>query len=134
MSFVNTVDLIGDEALTAKIIERTITEIVDNNITKTAANAFRYCDSLILADFTALTEIGSASFAYCSGLSAFILRSESVVPLTYGAVFMWSSIERGNGYIYVPSALVDSYKSATNWSNFAGKIRAIEDYPDITGG
>ena len=38
------------------------------------------------------------------------------------------------GYIYVPRALVNSYKAATNWSTFASQIRAIEDYPDITGG
>jgi hypothetical protein len=29
--------------------------------------------------------------------------------------------------------LVDSYKTATNWSKYATQIRAIEDYPDICG-
>ena len=43
-------------------------------------------------------------------------------------------IASGTGYVYVPSALVNSYKSATNWSTYADQIRAIEDYPDITGG
>jgi hypothetical protein len=37
-------------------------------------------------------------------------------------------------YIYVPRDLVDSYKSASNWSKFASQIRAIEDYHEITGG
>ena len=32
------------------------------------------------------------------------------------------------GYIYVPRALVDSYKSATNWSTYASQFRALEDY------
>lgn len=35
------------------------------------------------------------------------------------------------GYIYVPKALIEDYKVATNWSVFADKFRAIEDYPDI---
>jgi hypothetical protein len=39
-----------------------------------------------------------------------------------------------NAYIYVPAALVDSYKAASNWSTYADQIRAIEDYPDICGG
>jgi hypothetical protein len=39
-----------------------------------------------------------------------------------------------DGYIYVPRVLVDSYKSATNWSAYADQIRAIEDYPEICGG
>ena len=42
---------------------------------------------------------------------------------------------RDNGCkFYVPSTLVDSYKSATNWSIYEARIRAIEDYPDICGG
>ena len=36
--------------------------------------------------------------------------------------------------IYVPRALVNEYKNATNWTVYADYIRAIEDYPDITGG
>jgi N-acyl-D-aspartate/D-glutamate deacylase len=32
------------------------------------------------------------------------------------------------GYVYVPRALVNAYKTATNWSTYANYIRAIEDY------
>lgn len=35
------------------------------------------------------------------------------------------------GYIYVPKALIEDYKTATNWSVFEDKFRAIEDYPEI---
>jgi surface protein len=31
-------------------------------------------------------------------------------------------------YIYVPSTMVDTLKSATNWSAYADQIRALEDY------
>ena len=37
-------------------------------------------------------------------------------------------IMKGEGYIYVPRALVDSYKVATNWSSWATQFRALEDY------
>ena len=40
----------------------------------------------------------------------------------------------GTGFVYVPAESVDTYKSATNWSTYAEQIRAIEDYPEITGG
>lgn len=33
-----------------------------------------------------------------------------------------------DGYIYVPAELIDTYKSATNWSTFADRFRALEDY------
>ena len=40
----------------------------------------------------------------------------------------------GGCRFYVPTSLVEAYKSATNWSACAEQIRAIEDYPEITGG
>lgn len=33
-----------------------------------------------------------------------------------------------DGYIYVPRSMVDTLKSATNWSTYADQIRALEDY------
>ena len=48
--------------------------------------------------------------------------------------FNSTPIASGTGYIYVPAALVDNYKAATNWSTYANQIRAIEDYPEICGG
>jgi hypothetical protein len=36
-----------------------------------------------------------------------------------------------DGYIYVPKALIEDYKVATNWSTFADQFRAIEDYPEM---
>ena len=49
------------------------------------------------------------------------------------SAFNSTPIKSGTGYIYVPMSLVDTYKSATNWSTFANQFRAIEDYPDICG-
>ena len=43
-------------------------------------------------------------------------------------------IASGTGYIYVPAALIEEYKTATNWVTYADQFRAIEDYPDICGG
>ena len=67
-------------------------------------------------------------------LSALILPGLTICVLNHSNVFPNTPIANGTGYIYVPRALVDSYKAATNWSNFASQIRAIEDYPEITGG
>lgn len=44
-----------------------------------------------------------------------------------------TAIASATGYIYVPQSLVDQYKAATNWATYANQIRAIEDYPEITG-
>jgi hypothetical protein len=63
-----------------------------------------------------------------------IIRSPNVATLENTNVFNSTPIKSGTGYIYVPRSRVDSYKAASNWSTYAAQIRAIEDYPDITGG
>ena len=86
-----------------------------------------YCNKLVYADFPSLTKFAEPPFRDCP-LETLILRSPTVCTLG-GALG-----NKGTCYIYVPKALVNSYKSATNWSQYANQIRAIEDYPDITGG
>lgn len=96
--------------------------------------AFYFCSGMVTFDLPSLTSIGTHGFNNCSRMTALILRSETVCTLTHTNGLINTPIANGTGYIYVPSALVDSYKSATNWSTYANQIRAIEDYPEITGG
>lgn len=37
-------------------------------------------------------------------------------------------IASGTGFIYVPDALVESYKTATNWSTYADQILPLSEY------
>ena len=98
---------------------------------------FNQCKKITRFDFPKLTgTITEACFHDCRALTVFILRANTVVPLANTNAFNKTPIALYNGtvgYIYVPKALVDSYKTATNWSKYAGQIRAIEDYPDICG-
>jgi hypothetical protein len=118
----------------SQILAKTITEYYDDTNTTIGSCAFRYCKSLKKAEFTQKLTINTHSFSYCSGLTALILRNENVSDLIETNAFAKSPIETGTGYIYVPRNLVDAYKNGTNWSIFANQIRAIEDYPEITGG
>ena len=94
---------------------------------------FYYCTGLEKVDFNILQSINQAAFYGCSSLKTVIIRSENICYLDTSDAFKETPIETGTGYIYVPSALVDNYKAATNWSTYANQIRAIEDYPDICG-
>lgn len=38
-------------------------------------------------------------------------------------------ITNGNGYIYVPDNLVNSYKTAEHWGTYSDKIRGLSEYP-----
>lgn len=85
---------------------------------------FRKCESLTTVDFPAVTSIGTQAF-YGSGVTSLTLRSNTVVALENADAFYFTPIEAGTGYIYVPSSLVNSYKTADGWSTYANQIRAI---------
>jgi hypothetical protein len=82
------------------------------------------------ADFHVVNEFDTNAFGDLSKMDTLIIRTNAVATLK-GTVSVANGYTR---YIYVPRALVDSYKAATNWSNYANQFRAIEDYPDVCGG
>lgn len=101
------------------------------SVTTIAANAFKQCINLTKVDMNTC-EMKQYAFTE-SAIDTVIVRGTTIAKLGTNNVFAKTPLESGNGFIYVPKNLVDSYKSATNWSVFADRIRAIEDYPDICG-
>ena len=126
----NSVTVIGDRAFA---MCATLTSVRFGAAEHIVQYAFTGCTNLARADFAAVTSIESDAFNGCQ-LTCLILRSTQIVELKSISAFQNGPIKSGNGYIYVPAALVDSYKAATKWSTCAAQIRAIEDYPDICGG
>lgn len=95
-------------------------------------SAFYEATNLALVDIGAAVTLNYYAFGYCTSLETVILRNtESLSTLADKYAFYNTPIADGTGYIYVPAALVDSYKAASNWSNYADQIRAIEDYPEV---
>ena len=108
-------------------------------ITKLNNREFQDCQSLTKIDLPKVTTIGSYAFYGCRRLVAVILRSETVCANTATTTlgncyhFIGTNAPENpggakDGYFYVPRALVDSYKAATNWSTYAAQFRALEDY------
>lgn len=100
---------------------------------------FSGCSALAYADFgdeyatVGSIGIGVAFFNNCAALETLILRTTSkVVPLSVSTALNGSPFASGKsgGTLYVPSALISSYQSATNWSTILGyannSIEAIE--------
>ena len=111
-----------------------LTSVTIPKVTDLPSQTFTSCAALEKIDLPAVTSISDSVFTLANKLTAVILRSTTMATLTNKSAFGTSGISAGTGYIYVPSSLVASYKAATNWSTYAAQIRAIEDYPDITGG
>ena len=109
-----------------------------------ADNTFRNSNKLAFLDIytcggrNGYPLIGIPSITFNENpLTTLILRQNtSIIPLEAlsGLGPETSPIRQGTGYVYVPSTLVEAYKAADKWSTVANQIRAIEDYPEITGG
>ena len=97
-------------------------------VTSIGYSAFYNCTSLTSVNLPNATSIDNTAFKGCSALTALILRNSSLCTLSSTNAFTNTPIASGTGYIYVPSALIDSYKAATNWKTYAAKFRALEDY------
>ena len=96
-------------------------------ITELGYDALRNCASLTMVDMPIVKLIRNSAFRY-TNLTTLLLRANAVVTLHNTGAFGGTPLESGTGYIYVPRALVDSYKTATNWSTYAAQFRALEDY------
>ena len=101
------------------------------NVASINMNGFNDCINLKKVDLYNINTIATSAFKN-SALDTLIIRRDDSVPVLRSVnAFEGTPIINGDGYIYVPASIVDSYKSATNWSTFAAQIRAIEEYPDI---
>lgn len=70
-----------------------------------------------------LINIGNATF-YDSKKLEYIVCQPTTPPTLDGSAFNGTSC-----IIYVPDASVDAYKTATNWSRFASRIKPISEKP-----
>ena len=114
--------------------------IVLPSLTSGDSYMFRYCYLLLTIDLPIIKNIVGNMFGDCRRLTAVILRSTTMCTLANTSAFYncyhfhgtknstYNPNSLKDGYIYVPAALVEEYKAATNWSTFATQFRALEDY------
>ena len=87
--------------------------------------AFRYCSGLTEVSFPVATSIDGYALQYCSSLTTIYVGTESDTICTLSNTNAFNNCPNLTN-IYVPASLVDSYKSATNWSSYADKIKSVE--------
>ena len=114
----NSVTSIGEMAFTDCESMTSIT--IPDSVTSIGENAFSYCPSLTSVTIpNSVTSIGSGAFGYCYSLISVTINRTSPPAIQSNTFYLVP------GYIYVPASAVNTYKSATNWSTYASKIKAI---------
>lgn len=112
-----------------------LTEITFTNLSTLSPSALYKCSSLSTATLIQATSnnpigIGTSAFRSCINLVSVIIKGVSVATVQQTNAFMGTPISQSSylgyfGSIYVPSSLVDTYKSAANWSAYSSRITAI---------
>ena len=112
-----------------------LTSVNVPKVTTINTYAFQNCSALTRLELGNISTIGAGAFK-STALDILIIRNTgiTIASLTNVNALDDTPIANGTGYIYVPNALIDKFKAATNWSTYATQICAIEDYPEICGG
>jgi hypothetical protein len=87
-------------------------------VNETYSTPFRNCNQLRLVDLGTTLQLQRGVFQFCPNLKVVILRGSEISTLSGVSDFNKSPFEIGGtgGTVYVPAALVEEYKVATNWS------------------
>lgn len=113
---------IGYSAFREFIMLTSIT--IPNSVTNIEDSAFMGCTRLRSITIPAgVTYIGMYAFYGCTGLTEIDFSTHTTVP-TINAMDVFSNTS-ASLVIKVPSALLDEWKAATNWSTYADKIMGV---------
>ena len=108
-----------------------LTTVSFPNCTKIGSNAFYYCSSLTTVSFPSCTSIGNNAFLKCYNLISLYLTGSSYVSLSHSNAFSstpiggYSTSAKQYGSIYVPSSMLASYKTMTNWTYFSSRFVGV---------
>ena len=93
-----------------------------NSVTTVDGSSFSEMDTLryvIMGEN--IQTLGGAMFGKCTNMEAFVIRT--VTPPTISDTF-----KDCNCLIFVPDESVEAYKTATNWSKYADRIKPLSEY------
>ena len=129
-----------------------VTQAYIKNLNYINDRFFYHAYNLEIAYFDSAYTIGRTNyyaehFRECCNLKALILAGdETVCSLIDKNAFYETPMaplenqrvannikQKREGYIYVPKALLEDYKTTVNWSYYADSFRAIEDYGGLEG-
>lgn len=110
---------------------KALEELYLPNIKQLNTNFCGKCTALQYVELGSVSQnyyMFASSFSECTNLTALVIRATKLVTLANANAFADTPIANGTGYIYIPSSLIPTFQSATNWTTLANQFRALEDY------
>ena len=96
--------------------------------------SFVGCTALSKIIFQKIERMAAGAFEACSNLETLIIKNDTKVCVMGKELFTNSlsgtKIASGNGYIYVPDKLVQQYKTAYRWDEYANQIKPLSEYTE----
>ena len=83
------------------------------------------CEEIDISLNENVDSIGGFAFYKDEKLSKLTIRGTALIPLKNANALGGTLIASGEGKIYVDPSMVETYKTATNWSKYANVIEAI---------
>ena len=115
----NCVTTLGESVFEA--CTRLNTVVIPNTVTTIEQYAFYYCRALTSLNIpSSVTSIGLGAFGWCDTINSITINATT--PPTIGLRVFDNT---NNCPIYVPARSLNAYKTATNWSTYAGRIKPI---------
>ena len=114
---------------------KSLQEVSFNTQVTIGTYAFQGCTALQKVEIAQLGDDSFAANAFsgCTALTAVVIRSVNYYPAPKTSAFAGTPIANGGGYIYVPRNELNWMQYESEWTgNY--DLRAIEDWPEITGG
>ena len=105
----------------------------DTSQVTTIASMFNNCEGLTKLDLSSFNTSNVTNTSQltrlCSKLEKLIINRQDVFKMTDTSMIEFNPIANGTGYVYVPDNMVETYKSATNWSVYADQIKGMSELP-----
>lgn len=122
-SYQNTKSILGsDEAAFNALVAHQLTEFNDDSITEVGQYGFYKQNTLQSIYLPKCKTIGGNAFSLCTALQRIFIGLDNSTVATCGSS---AFADTGRSIIYVPDELVSNYRSASNWSVYAGRIFGV---------
>lgn len=106
---------------------RSINQDIHLNISEIRYYCFSGCTNLHDVYIDNCTRIQYHAFDHCENMHA-IYMMQTIPPITQYENAIGSFDTTGNCPIYVPEESVQAYKTATNWTRYASRIKPMKKY------